>query len=97
MQGMVADRAGEPEAVPSLRRALFGCQRVGATADWVDISTALACALARRGEADEAASLLVDATASPAAAPGRLVTIRRASLLIPPGSHRAHLDDVLRG
>jgi hypothetical protein len=96
MHGMVTDRAGEPEAVPTLRRALLRCQRVGATADWVDISTALACALARRGEADEAASLLVGAAASPAAAPGRLVTIRRASLLIPPGPHRTHLDNVLR-
>lgn len=96
MTGRVADRAGESEAVPTLRRALLGAERVGATADWVDIRVALACALARRGEHDEAATLLVAAAGSPAAAAGRVVTIRRAALLIAPGQHRAQLDDVLR-
>ena len=81
----------------TLRRALSGAQRVGATADWVDITVALACSLARQGEHDEASSLMTGAVTSPVAAPGRLVTMRRASLLIPPGSHRAQLDDLLRG
>ena len=59
----------------------------------------LGAALARAGSHDEAAATLDAAAHAPATvgAPGRLSTIRQVALLIPPGPHRAHLDDTLRG
>lgn len=98
MRGVVLDRCGRHQAaVGELRRGLAGAQSVGAVGDAADLAVGLGCGLARHGEVDEAATVLVVAATSPACSAGRRAVVRRAGLLVPPGPWREELDAALTG